>query len=182
VLASDHAVRDCEIVERRITEASPRGDHWNDWPDELDVVTIDELDCNDPHQAYRYAYILGTAMGGSGKMRQVDSKLLPVEVRTAVARRRPHGRLYHLEAVHFLLATGSGQVDDPQTRNLLALIDPERGYDIKEHRSTFDTPAFVIELGCSHNYRGEHPYGVNRGYYTAECVKCGHKYEVDSGD
>lgn len=182
LLASDRAVRECEIVDRRVTEASPRGDSWNDWPDKLDVVGIEELDCNEPVNTWHYAYLLGTAMGGSGKARQVDSKRLPVEVRTTLARHRPHGRLYHLESVHFLLGTASGQVDDPETRNIMVLFDPVKRYDSKTHRTTFETPALIVHLGCDHLYDGDHPYGSNRGYYTARCTKCGHTYEVDSGD
>ncbi len=179
---SDRINRDREILERRVTDASPLGDNWNDWPSGLDCIQVEELDCSDPLQAYRYAHLLGVAQGGGGKMRQVRSKLLPIAVSIALTRHRPHGRLYDIESVHFVLATPHGQVDSPETRNILALFDPRRGYDFKANRSVFDTPALVVTLGCDHDYDGSHPYGPNRGYYQATCKRCGHRFEVDSGD
>ena len=181
-LETGRETREGEIVRRRVAEASPNGDHWNDWPSELAVVKIEEFDCNDGRTAYCYAYMLGVAMGGSGIMRQVRKDSLPTEVRQALARHRPHGRLYDIESVHFTLAPQRGQVDREETRNIVALFDPRKGYDWRGNRSNFETPAILVEIGCDHDYAGEHPYGQNRGYYRAECSKCGHKFEVDSGD
>lgn len=147
------------------------GHNFNAWPD-MDVVAVTVIDMNDPMAAHNFGYL----EGASEVYRQVRDVNLPQEVQS---RLRNWKTLYHLVQTRFVLATAHGQGDDVETRNIYALIGAKIDYDFKTRRRFFATPALIIELGCDHDYEVRHPF---RCVSTGECRKCGHTWEVDSGD
>jgi hypothetical protein len=147
------------------------GDRFNDWPD-MAVVAISEVDPSDPIAMYHFGYIEGSAT----VYRQVRNERLPDDV---AAKLKSWGTLYWLVQTRFTLAAARGQYDDLATRNILALIGPKRGYDHKDRKATFESPALIIELGCEHEYKVIHHMHC---YTKSQCVHCANVVEVDTSD
>jgi hypothetical protein len=157
-----------DLVAQRIGSSL---ENWNSWPD-LELVGVREIDMTDPVEAHLFGYLEGS----SAQYRQVRATNLPHDVARRLER---WGTKYFLVQTRFTLATERGQLDDAETRNIYALIGAKKEYDFKTRKMHFTTPALCIELGCDHDYAVTTPYRCGT---HGDCKKCGHTWEVDSGD
>jgi hypothetical protein len=172
-----------ELIRNRIDSATTSTNKWNSWPDQLEIVRIEEVDVRDPYAAYTMGYTMAKAPA----MRQIDEKNIPMEIRTALRKKLAGGwidRLYRLETAHFGLATPVGQVDPAETRNIVIIFEPRKKYIYGKNGPgsyEFETAGVIVEVGCKHEYDDA---GSNhrRGYHKGRCTRCGHAFMCDSGD